>query len=157
MITGVEQLVGIKQVLVNTPDELTVLNSSSVKLTFLSYPYPKVFDLVTADGNLKLFTTLGLAAQKAYTIGRKGEYRDYFDLYSILQQTEIDLEKIIQTAVTVYGNLFNPKLFLEQLSYFEDLLDFGILPVSDGQVLPSPQEVRDFLIKQVWQYLSDHY
>ena len=94
-----------------------------------------------------------IAVQKAYTIGRRGEYRDYFDLYTILQENVMTLNTIIKTAEDKYGNIFNSKLFLEQLVYFDDLLTLEIIPF-DSAELPHPQEVKAYFEKAVKSYLS---
>ena len=98
-----------------------------------------------------MFDIKDIAVQKAYTIGRRGEYRDYFDLYTILKLGFYDLTKIIETAKKVYGSVFEEKIFLQQLVYFDDLLNFDIIPDSTEK-LPTKEEVKRFLEKLVSDY-----
>lgn len=76
------------------------------------------------ENGLTLFSVKDIAIKKAYTIGRGGEYRDYFDLYAILKEKYIGLAEVISTAKKIYGSVFEEKLFLQQLVYLDDLLDF---------------------------------
>ena len=61
-----------------------------------------------------------IAATKAYTIGRRGSYKDYVDLYFCLRK-HTTIEEIIDIARQKYGEKFNASLFLEQLIYYEDI------------------------------------
>ena len=110
---------------VNDSGELTVF-VNNLKLTFLQYPYPVVLDLVSENG-LKLLSIPEIAATKAYTIGRRGSYKDYVDLYFIIQGRHASLESIIRLAEKKYQGDFNGRLFLEQLVYLEDIQDTEIL------------------------------
>ena len=66
--------------LINNTDELTVL-VDDVKITFLKYPFP-TFDPFVIYEHVPLLSVREIAATKAYTIGRRGAYKDYIDLYS---------------------------------------------------------------------------
>jgi hypothetical protein len=68
--------------LVNNADELTAL-VDGVKVTFLRYPIPPLDQLVTQEG-VSLLSVKEIAATKAYTIGRRGMFKDYADLYFVL-------------------------------------------------------------------------
>lgn len=87
--------------------------------------------------------TKEIALQKAYTVGRRGEYRDYFDLYTILKQEYISLKEIISGAKQIYNGAFDEKLFLEQLIYFNDLNNFEVIPASQTP-LPAPDEIKHY-------------
>lgn len=143
----------ISQVSVNTADEFTFFDSHDIKTTFLYYPFKRFYKPVKLENGLCIYSTKEIAVQKSYTLGRRGEYRDYFDLYSLLKQDCISLQEIISSAQKIYGSLFNPKIFLEQLTYFGDILNFELIPVS-RQKLPKPEEVKKFLEKTVIGYLS---
>jgi hypothetical protein len=71
------------QVLVNNADELSLL-VFGVNFTFLHYPFVPLSSLVDLEG-LPGLSVLELAATKAYTIGRRGSFKDYVDLYFILK------------------------------------------------------------------------
>lgn len=109
---------------INNPDELTIF-VDSVKITFIRYPFPVVLPLCAHDG-LPLLQTKEIAATKAYTLGRRGEYKDYIDLYFLLANHHISLKEIIMLAEKKYANEFNGRLFLEQLVYLEDIEETDI-------------------------------
>jgi len=110
---------------VNNPDELTVF-ADEVKISFIKYPFPVLFDFVEYEG-VKLLNVKEIAATKAYTIGRRGTYKDYADLYFIISKDFLSLDKIIEISDKKYGSEFNSRLFLEQLIYLEDVDDSEIL------------------------------
>lgn len=146
-------IIEIKNVAIDTPDELTFFTKDNIKVTFLYYPFkPSSTPLKTADG-LLYFTVQEIAIQKAYTIGRRGEYRDYFDLYVILKNGYTNLKKIIPAAKKVYGSLFDEKLFLGQLVYFGDMLNFEVIPVNKTP-LASSDNIKYYFEGLVKTYLQ---
>jgi hypothetical protein len=110
--------------LVNNSDELTVV-LNGVKLTFLNYPFP-VLDPFEIYEGLPLLSVREIAATKAYTIGRRGSYKDYVDLYFVLAEGHTTLPEIIANAERKFGEGFNARLFLEQLVYLGDVQDTEI-------------------------------
>lgn len=110
---------------VNNPDELTVF-VDEIKITFLKYPFRVLFSFVDYEG-IKLLGVKELAAVKAYTIGRRGSYKDYVDLYFILKKEYSSLAEIMEIAEKKYKGEFNSRLFLEQLIYFEDIKDTAVV------------------------------
>ena len=107
------------QPVVNNSGELTML-ANGIKVTFLHYPFPVVQDLINYEG-LKLLAVTEIAATKAYTIGRRGSFKDYVDLYFILRQKHCQLTDIISIACEKYKQALNSRLFLEQLVYLKDV------------------------------------
>ena len=144
--------IGVGSVSIDSPDELTFFTKNGIKLTFLYYPFSYAFPLLTLENGLSFFSINDIAIKKAYTIGRRGEYRDYFDLYTILKLRYIDLPALITETKKIYGSIFEEKIFLEQLVYFEDLLNFDIVPVSANPI-PTPEKVEHFFEDLVKQYV----
>lgn len=153
LLEKLSKIVQMKSVTNNTGDELTFFDKNTIKSTFLFYPFKPYYEILEVENGLQLFSTKEIAVQKAYTIGRRGEYRDYFDLYTILKNNYSSLEEIISNAEIVYGKIFNSKIFLEQLVYFNDLLTFEIMTVTDQQP-PSKDEVKQFLEGKVREYIK---
>ncbi|HEY4360368.1 MAG TPA: nucleotidyl transferase AbiEii/AbiGii toxin family protein [Bryobacteraceae bacterium] len=112
------------QPIVNNPDELTAI-VGTVKLTLLRYPFPLIEPLVSIDG-LAALSIKELGATKAYTIGRRGTYKDYVDLYFIIADHHASLGQIIAMAERKFGQEFNSRLFLEQLLFMDDVRDYQI-------------------------------
>jgi hypothetical protein len=129
---------------VNDPGELTVF-ADDVKITFLHYPYPVVQDRVEEDG-LSLLSIQEIAATKAYTIGRRGFYKDYVDLYFVLKGQYASLEEILAIAEKKYGADFNGRLFLEQLVYLDDIHDTEILFLQEPI---TKDQLAEFFIQEI--------
>ncbi len=104
---------------VNNSEEVTVF-INDVKLTFLSYPFPLIYSLNKIN-EISLVNIKEIAAMKAYTIGRRGEYKDYIDLYFLLSEKHVTLQEIIDIASKKFTSDFNSRLFLEQLVYLDDI------------------------------------
>ncbi|MDP3758422.1 MAG: nucleotidyl transferase AbiEii/AbiGii toxin family protein [Candidatus Daviesbacteria bacterium] len=134
------------RILVNNNNELTVL-VSDVKVTFLFYPFP-ILGKLNEFQKIKLLPAEEIAATKAYTIGRRGSFKDYIDLYFIIKNQVSNLEGIIEMAEKKYGENFNARLFLEQLVYLEDIKDTDIVflkkPVTKNSI-------SSFFIKNISQ------
>src|ERR1700733_10290361 len=110
--------------LVNNLDELTAL-VNGVKVTFLRYPFPPDEPFVVYQ-NVPMLSIRDIGVTKAYTIGQRGSYKDYVDLYLILMERHTTLTDIVHGAEQRYGEDFNSRLFLEQLVYLADLEDMEI-------------------------------
>ena len=110
--------------LINNPDELTVL-VDGVKVTFLRYPFPLIDPLVASE-SVPLLSVREIAATKAYTIGRRGAFKDYVDLYFALLEGHTTLSEIILMADKKFGVEFNSRLFMEQLVFLDDIEDTEI-------------------------------
>lgn len=144
----------IKNIAVDTSSELTFFTKDDIKITFLYYPFKTHFKILRLKSGMLMFPVEEIALQKAYTVGRRGEYRDYFDLYSILKSECIDLKEIIADSKKVYENIFDEKIFLEQLVYFSDLPNFEIIPVNPTASLPKPGEIKHFFEELVKDYIK---
>ena len=94
-------------------------------MTFLSYPFPIIEPLVLVD-RLPMLSVKEIGATKAYTIGRRGTYKDYVDLYFIIAERQASLEEIIALAEQKFGRDFNSRLFTEQLLFMDDVHDYKI-------------------------------
>ena len=133
---------------INTPEQLTVITDSNVDITLLYYPYSLVFPKVITS-TLPLCAVEDIVADKAYTVGRRAAWRDYVDLFFVLKQKIVDIFELVKLGEKKFGVEFNPKLFLEQLIYFEDI---EISKISFVKEEPSVLEIQDFLKQQVKKF-----
>ena len=119
-LSDIESRLGQKasEVLINNPDQLT-MRVSGVKLTFLHYPFPLLLPLKEFHG-MPVADVPEIAAMKAYTIGRRGTLKDYVDLFFIVDGG-LPIRKIIEMSFQKFGEVFNDRLFLEQLVYLKDI------------------------------------
>ena len=116
--------------------------ANGVKITFFQYPFKiptkKRFDTI------KMPDLLNLAAMKAYALGRRAKWKDYVDLFLIIKKHH-SVEEISTAAKTIFEDVFSPKLFLQQLCYFEDI-DYTEEVFFIGNQYEE-QEIKDFLIE----------
>lgn len=153
ILEKISQSIQIKEVSIDSSDELTFFDIHDVKCTILHYPFKPHFKTIEFSNRMNMFSIQELAVKKAYTVGRRGAYRDYFDLYTILKDEHINLAEVIRVSEEVYQGLFNSKLFLEQLVYFEDLPDFDIEPTGQ-KTIPNPETVKLYFEQIVSEYLQ---
>ncbi len=133
------------EVFVNNSAELT-LKIAGVKCTFLEYPFPRLLPLVPA-GPVNLLSPKEILVTKAYTIGRRGSFKDYVDLYTGIRENISSIEEIMTLAREKYGEIFNDRLFLEQLVFVDDL-DEVPLEMKNGPV-PTKQEMIVFFSTEI--------
>ena len=121
---------------------------NSVKLTFFQYPYA-IEAKIGFENYLKMPDLLTLAAMKAYALGRRSKWKDYVDLYFLLQ-SYCNLSEVTDKANALFGQMFSEKLFRSQLAFHKDI-DYSE-PV---EFLPGfevgEQEMKDFLIEVALQ------
>jgi len=113
------------------------VNIHDVKFTFFQYPF-KINATEKLDDVLRLPNLLDLAAMKAYALGRRSKWKDYVDLYFILNGY-FSIKQISDRTSELFGQLFSEKLFRAQLSYFDDIdyseaIEYLIQPVPENVI-----------------------
>lgn len=109
------------QTLVDTSDELSIALDNEIKISLINYYWDPILPLIKIPSLIPLLSIEETAATKAYAIGRRGNYRDYFDIYTIIKNRHTTLPKIIHLCEKKYGEIFSRRMFLEQLIYLEDI------------------------------------
>ena len=89
------------------------------QFTFFHYPF-KIDFSVQFEKTLRMPDLLTLAAMKAYALGRRAKWKDYVDLYFIINKYH-SIEKIVKSGKAIFKGEFNERIFREQLSYFKDI------------------------------------
>lgn len=113
------------KLLVSNADELTLF-IDGIKVTFFNYQYEPRLELLRYEG-VGMLHKKEIAASKAFTIGKRGAYKDYVDLYFLLSGGHTTLREIIALANKKYKDDFNDRLFLEQLVYLDDVPEAEIM------------------------------
>ena len=131
--------------LVNNSRELTLL-IQGVKHTFLHYPFPVVLPFEKND-TIPFLSAKEILATKAYTIGRRGAFKDYIDLYAGISNKISSLQEIIDLAREKYADVFNDRLFLEQTVYLTDITEDAITML--GRPAPTKQDLADFFSGEI--------
>ena len=135
------------KLLVDSGDELSFLTPERIKISLIYFPFKPLHKVVKTT-LIPIFDIKDLASNKAYVIGRRGEYRDYVDLFFLLK-ADLKLEGIIREAQERFKGAFSEKLFLEQLVYLKDLKDFTV-EFTDSEY--SPDQILDFFKKTAAEY-----
>lgn len=128
----------------NTSEQLSV-KINGIKLDFVKYPFSLLFKLIKYQ-EVNIAKIPEIAVMKSYALGQRPVLKDYIDLYFILKERHLTLEKIIQLASKKYKKEFNSRLFLEQLIYLDDVRDMQI------DFLKNPvkkQEIENFFRQEV--------
>jgi hypothetical protein len=139
----------------STPAEMRC-RIDGVEVTFLAYPFSHRFALWSWRG-LSVADPRDIATQKAYTLGRRAQARDYLDLGALLAQNVVGMDDLLDWARDTYGEAFSPRLFVQQLTYVDDVPDWDdalallVKPTSVDAVLAELREA----VKQ-WSTLRFH-
>lgn len=131
---------------INNKNELTVM-VGEVKCTFLHYPFPVLLPFGFSATPIRILSAKEILATKAYTIGRRGAYKDYVDLFVGLSDNLISLAELIPLATRKYGGGFNDRLFLEQLLYLDDVEPIAVTMLNRS--LPSKKELLDLFSEKI--------
>lgn len=117
---------------------------NSVQFTFFHYPF-KINFSKDLGGIIKMPDLLTLAAMKAYALGRRAKWKDYVDLYFVINKYH-SLEKIVKRAESIFKGEFNERVFREALSYFGDV-DYGEEIVFSPGFAVSDAKIKKALIE----------
>ncbi len=123
-LTGMDHLLtqfGRVQWDLNTPEQVQ-WRLDDVSITLLAYPFPHHFGYHSWQG-LAVADVRDVAVQKAYTVGRRAQARDYLDLHAVLTRGLVSLDDLLRLAQDTYHDAFSARLFLQQLTYTQDLPD----------------------------------
>ena len=124
-------------------DQLHLL-MNGVKITFFSYPYP-ILHPVSVNAVMTMPKLLSLAAMKAFALGRRAKWKDYVDLYFLLQD-HFTIKEISRECEKLFYGQFSEKLFRQQLAFHKDI-DFSEPVEFIGTPIPE-NTIREFLIEK---------
>lgn len=147
----ISQELDIQERRVDLPNHQTFLTKQGVQVTLFHYEFLPLYPKVKT-ASLPLFNFKDIAADKAYTIGRRPLWRDYVDLFFLLKGGFVTLKNLIKDAKRKFKFEFAPKLFLEQLIYYKDIRNFKIEFIGEKY---SPRQIQEFLKKQFLEYTKD--
>lgn len=139
-VARIQRLYKSIETIIRTGDEFTFVSPQKVKITFLFYPYSPLYARVNMK-HVQSFHWKDIALDKAHTIGRRHEWRDYVDLYWCVRNG-FALKNIIQGAEKKFGDSFSAKLFLSQLVYLKDIEEFSSVEFIGRKI--SPNVVQKF-------------
>ncbi len=132
------------EIIINTGDELSFISPFNVKISFIFYPFKNFYKTIKTSF-LDIFDWRDIGLDKAHAIGRRGEWRDYIDLYFVIKNG-LTLEDILQNSKRKFRDSFSGKLFLSQLCYYGDIVDFSV-ELLDKRI--SITDVQNFFEKEI--------
>lgn len=132
------------KIVVNHSEQLTVV-VEGVNVSFVRYPFPVISRSIKYQ-EVKILSALEIAAMKAYALGKRATLKDYVDLYFVLKGKIGTLEDIIMLCEKKYSEEFDPRLFLEQLIYLEDIEEIEIQFLKEKV---SVSEIEKFFEKEI--------
>lgn len=117
---------------------------NEIKCTFLRYPYPVEHAIFFQD-IISMPSLLDLAAMKAFALGRRSKWKDYVDLYFILDKY-YTLKQIVDRAKHYFPDQLTEKLLRNQLVFHKDIdydekVDYVVANP------PSEKLIKEFLIE----------
>ncbi|EKE14983.1 MAG: hypothetical protein ACD_12C00207G0001 [uncultured bacterium] len=151
IMTKARQVFGSKIIVkLQTPEMISFTTETGIEVSFVSHPF-KILQSVIRTDTISLFHLDDLAANKAYTIGRRNTWRDYVDIFIFMKSKIYSLKKIIELADKKFKGEFNEKLFLGQLTYFKDLDAVHVEYLNQSY---SEQEIKQYLENEVSSYVK---
>ena len=122
---------------------------NNVKVTFFNYPY-QILHPVKVGTVITMPTLSGLAAMKAFALGRRAKWKDYVDMYYILHD-HFTISEISRECETLFRGQFSEKLFRQQLAFHNDI-DFSEPIEYIGEPIPE-ETIKEFLIEKAIDFL----
>lgn len=135
----------------DTYNQLNLTTPESVYVTFFyDDEYKSLYEPIKT-ASIDLMDIKDIAANKAFTIGRRPKWRDYVDMFFLIKE-HLTIKDIISISNKKFRNGFSEKLFLEQLTYWGDITDYDISYI-DKEI--SPIVIKDLLFKEASKIMSD--
>ncbi|MCX7943080.1 MAG: nucleotidyl transferase AbiEii/AbiGii toxin family protein, partial [Deltaproteobacteria bacterium] len=139
--------------LVDTKDELSVIIDEDIKVTFMNFYWKPIFPLIKSDRFLPLLSIQDIAANKAFAIGRRANYRDYYDLYILIKNKHLSISELIEISIKKFGDFFSERMFIEQLIYLEDITPDENLRFLREEFV-SKKEIQRFFKRELKNWLK---
>ena len=139
--------------LIETGEELHLTTPENIAVSFFHDDYKSLFSPMKTD-TINLMNIKDIATNKAFTLGRRPKWRDYVDLYFLLKGKYISLEILIQLSRKKFASDFSQRLFLEQLVYWNDIVDYEIEFLNKKA---QPKTIKSYLEKEVEKYKKSQF
>ncbi len=120
-----------------------------VKISFFEYPYPLISSKTQYKGDIYLASRPDIAVMKLEAVARRGTYKDFVDLYFLLQ--EYNLGQLLSFLKEKFEDVeYNETHLLKSITYFEDAKK-SEFPEMIKRV--SWEDIKKFLLSVVEQYM----
>jgi predicted nucleotidyltransferase component of viral defense system len=90
------------------------------KISFFEYPYDLLAETETLPSvGIKLASDKDIACMKAVAVAQRGEKKDFYDLWYLMETHDWEIDNLIQMAEKKYPN-YNSSILIKALTYFDD-------------------------------------
>jgi hypothetical protein len=101
-------------------DDTVVCSIDQVQWSLFKYQYPLI-EVSQEYSGIQVASLRDIAAMKVVAIGDRGSRKDFYDLYAILNRTDLKIDQIFQDVVAKYSlsedHLYH---YVRAFTYFED-------------------------------------
>src|SRR3989344_2280305 len=98
-------------------------NNDKLKVDFSYYPFPRI-EKGTLYKGIQIDSIHDIAANKVHTLFMKPRARDYVDLYCILKNKDLSIEKLILDAKAKFDWHIDPLTLASQFMRVKEFTDF---------------------------------
>ena len=140
-----------------TSESLTIANRSlkqfdliykGVKITFFNNNWDRLkLSRSPFEGFIQIASLELLAIMKVNTLFLRAKYRDYYDLYCIVNQRRYEVYDLFTLASAVLPGL-SKRLFQIALTFTDDIIDDNILHLSPSYQI-TRQEIETYFLKKI--------
>ncbi len=125
---------------------LNFRDGEKLKVDFNYYPFPQI-EKGTLLKNIQVDSIHDIAANKVHTLFMKPRARDYIDLYFILKNKDLSIDKLILDAKAKFDWHIDPLTLASQFMRVKEFTDFPkmLVPFSE-------QSMVDFFIKEAKKF-----
>lgn len=125
---------------------------SGVKISFYANPnYSPLKDRIHILNNLYVADLVAIGGMKMEVLLRRSKFRDYYDIYSLLQ-SGIEIRDMINIALKYSGHLLKSKNLLAMLTKSDRFIPDSHFNTLNPKYQITPKEIESFIITK----LSDH-
>ena len=147
-LSELKKIVSIREVGLNTKEQVNIITTNDILINLVFYPFALLFPSIKT-ASVPLASMKDIALDKAYTIGRRALWRDYVDMFFLLNGGYISFSEISALAPKKFGAEFNERMFLEQLVFFDDM---EVVKISFLKERFKDDEIKEFFIRAVRSY-----
>jgi len=105
---------------VSMREDTLIFFIEGVRFSFFKYSYPLLEELeLRKDLNISMARDRDIACMKAVAIAQRGNKRDFFDLWFLMNKRGITLRGLLHDLCQKYSG-YDPGIFLRALAFFED-------------------------------------
>ncbi len=120
---------------------------NGVKLSFYANPnYSPVKQIVPCLNNIVLADTTSIGAMKMEVMLRRSQYRDYYDIYSLIESGE-DLKEMISIALKYSGHRLKSKNLIAMLTRSDRFVQDANFSSLNPVYVISPKQIEQRIIE----------